>query len=73
MKTWVLNHKKISILVALILLSAWFLGHFIPRQSCIARITLDSSDIYMIGTNDDDLFKTRNDALDYCMAQRWYF
>jgi len=73
MKTWVLNHKKISTFIVFALLSTWFLGHFMPNQNCLATIKLYTSDTYMIGTNNDDLFKTRNDALDYCMAQRWYF
>lgn len=71
MKTWVLNHKKISTLVVFILLSTWFFWFFIPKQSCLMHISSDSS--YYIYDYDDAYFDTRNDALDYCMAQRWDF
>ncbi len=72
MKTWVLNHKKISILVVLVLLSAWFFGYFMPKQDCLDKITL-VGDQYKTSYSSFDRFKTRNDALDYCMAQRWNF
>ncbi len=72
MKTWVLNHRKISTIVVLIFLLTWFLGYFIPKQNCLRNISLDG-DVYTFDPNYSKSkdFKTRNDALDHCMAQRF--
>lgn len=72
MKTWVLSHKKISTLVVLVFILAWFLGYFIPKQNCLGSISLDG-DVYAFDPNYSKSkdFKTRNDALDYCMSQRF--
>lgn len=75
MKTWMLNHKKITILIVLILSSVWFLGYFMPKQNCLLDVSFSSaSNEYRLNFGSKSkYFKTRNDALDYCMAQRWDF
>lgn len=71
MKTWILNHKNISILAVLIFLFAWFFGYYMPKQDCLLNISIDRGDYAF--NHEDEGFKTRNDALDYCMARRWDF
>ena len=71
MKTWIFNHKKISTLAVLILSFVWFFGYYMPKQACLQNISIDRGD-YAIDHGVEG-FKTRNDALDYCMAQRWDF
>jgi hypothetical protein len=77
MKTWVLNNKKLIFWVISIGLVIFLIGHYLPKQDCIAKIsTYGDNYLYPYdGTSDKrdsaKRFKTRNDALDYCMAQRW--
>jgi hypothetical protein len=44
-----------------------------PKQDCLNRIALYNTDTYKLGKDSVKDFKTRDDALDYCMAWSWYF
>ncbi len=54
----------------------WIFIFHIPRQKCISQISLDGS-TYLYEPDDafkeDKSFKTRNDALDYCIAKNSLF
>jgi hypothetical protein len=71
------NYKTQKTVILTVLIGAliiWFFAHFEPKQECIKNITLSGTSVYTY-TNKDikERFKSRNDALDYCMAQRWDF
>lgn len=54
-----------------LLIIVWLILYYFPRQECISNITLNNyNDTYEYRTSD---FKSRNDALDYCMSKRWNF
>lgn len=72
-----MNKKKIIFTVTVfIFIGFWLFAFFIPRQNCLQKIVL-AGDSYMYEKysyhGDNEKFKTRNDALDYCMSQRLNF
>jgi hypothetical protein len=68
------TQKTVILTVGIGVLAIWFFAHFEPKQECIKDITLSGTSVYTYADKDiKEKFKSRNDALDYCMAQRWDF
>lgn len=66
------TQKTVILTIIIGTLILWFFAHFVPKQDCIKNITLKSTNVYTYSSEDSkENFKSRNDALDYCMAQRW--
>lgn len=79
MLTWLFSNKELTLYVGGTILVIFLWGYYLPKQDCIANISIYSDDyLYPYGGSHDNKdaakrFKTRNEALDYCMAQRWDF
>lgn len=83
MKEWILKNKKPTFCIAGIGLVIFLFGYYLPKQDCVGNISLlGTSYLFPYDEYDDSpyadngdikRFKTRDDALDYCMAQRWDF
>lgn len=66
------TQKTVILTVIIGVIAIWFFAHFAPKQECLKNITLGGSSVYLYTSKDTiNKFKSRNDALDYCMAQRW--
>jgi predicted membrane protein len=66
--------KTVILSVVIGALVIWFFAYFEPRQECLKNITLSGTSVYTYtDKNIKERFKSRDDALDYCMAQRWDF
>ena len=61
------NRKKLIVLF--IIVCAWLYFVYVPKQNCIAHISLDGGSSYYYKEGGiEEGFKTRNDAIDYCMT-----
>jgi len=68
------TQKTVILTVVIGLVAVWVFTYFVPEQECIRNITLSGTSVYNYADKDfKERFKTRNGALDYCMAQRWSF
>ncbi len=68
------TQKTVILSVVIGALVIWFFAYFEPRQECLKNITLSGTSVYTYtDKNIKERFKSRDDALDYCMAQRWDF
>jgi hypothetical protein len=65
-----IRQNKIYFIIGTLII-VWLLFSFLPKQKCLNDIYMRGDNYYIDGQNEK--FKTRNDALDYCMAQRWDF
>lgn len=65
-----IRQNKIYFIIGTLII-VWLLFSFLPKQKCLNDISMRGDNYYIDGQNEK--FKTRNDALDYCMAQRWDF
>jgi len=81
MKTWLLKNKELTFWITGISIVVFLWSYYLPKQDCLANIST-YGDKYLYPYDEYDRyeensvvkrFKTRNDALDYCMAQRWDF
>lgn len=77
----ILKFKKHIIWTVCLSLMIVLVGYYFPKQHCLINISA-YGDSYLYPYNDSSdyekrdvakRFKTRNDALDFCMAQRWNF
>ena len=71
MEDFLKKNKKKTFLILFAIFIAWIFLFYIPKQKCISQITLGTSNYYYKpdgGLYDEKGFKTRNDALDYCMT-----
>lgn len=64
------NQKTVILTICIAAIGIWFFAHYEPRQECIKNITLSGS-VYKYENKDfNENFKSRNDAIDYCMAHK---
>jgi len=64
------TQKTVILTLVIGMLALWFFTYFEPRQECIKNITLSVTNYTYTDKGVEERFKTRNDALDYCMAKR---
>lgn len=68
------TQKTVILSIVIGVLAVWFVAYFQPKQECLKKITLSGTSVYTYADKDvKERFKSRDDALDYCMAQRWDF
>jgi predicted membrane protein len=68
------TQKTVILSVVIAVLAMWFFAYFQPKQECITDITLSSNSTYTHNSEGvKKKFKSRDDALDYCMAQHLVF
>ena len=66
------TQKTVVLTLTIGMLAVWFFAYLEPRQECLKNITLSGTSVYTYTDKGiKERFKTRNDALDYCLAQHW--